>query len=106
MSDRRDPDGGTGLQTKTKKRVQQPKKYRVVLHNDHYTTMEFVVDVLKKVFHKSAAEAHAIMMSVHQKGRGMVGIYPYDIAATKIEKTRSMARRNGYPLKCTMEEAD
>lgn len=77
----------------------------MVLHNDHYTTMEFVVEVLKTVFHKSAVEAHGIMMAVHKKGRGIVGLYPYDIAATKVEQTKKLARRHGHPLKCTMEEA-
>lgn len=79
--------------------------YQVILHNDDYTTMEFVVEVLKAVFRKSAAEAHAIMMSVHKKGRGIVGFFSYDIASTKVQQVRSMARRHGYPLKCTMEEA-
>lgn len=79
--------------------------YQVVLHNDNYTTMEFVVEVLKTVFHKSPVESHAIMMSVHKKGRGIVGLYSYDIAATKVEQTRAMAKRHGFPLKCTMEEA-
>lgn len=99
------PDRNGELKEKPKRKVQEPKKYRVVLHNDDYTTMEFVVEVLKSVFHKSPAESHAIMLSVHKKGRGIVGLYPYDIAATKVEQTRSMAKRHGYPLKCTLEEA-
>lgn len=90
--------------TKTRPKVTEPKKYQVVLHNDHYTTMEFVVEVLKTVFRKSSVESHAIMMSVHKKGRGVVGLYPYDIAATKVEQTRRLARRHGHPLKCTLEE--
>lgn len=99
------PGGQEGLKEKTRPEVKEPKKYQVVLHNDHYTTMEFVVEVLKSIFHKSPVEAHAIMMNVHKKGRGMVGLYPYDIAATKVEQTRQMARRHGHPLKCTLEEA-
>ncbi len=99
------PDRSGELQEKRKPRVKEPKKYRVLLHNDDYTTMEFVVDVLKKVFHKSPAESHAIMLNVHKKGSGVVGLYPYDIAATKVDQARSMAKNNGYPLKCTLEEA-
>lgn len=93
------------LKTKPKRKVASPPMYQVVLHNDNYTTMEFVVEVLKTVFHKSPVESHAIMMSVHKKGRGIVGLYSYDIAATKVEQTRAMAKRHGFPLKCTMEEA-
>ncbi len=99
------PGGGEQLKQKTRRKVQEPKKYQVVLHNDDYTTMEFVVEVLKKIFYKSPVEAHAIMMSVHKKGRGLVGLYPYDIGATKVDQTRKMAKRHGYPLKCTLEEA-
>ncbi len=105
MSEPNVPDGSGQLKERTKQKVEKPKKYRVVLHNDDYTTMEFVVDVLKKVFRKSPVEAHAIMLSVHKKGKGLVGLYPYDIGATKVEQVRAMARRNGYPLKCTLEEA-
>lgn len=104
MSDPSVPGLDRQLKQKTRRKVQVPKKYQVVLHNDHYTTMEFVVEVLKSVFHKSPVESHAIMMSVHKKGRGIVGLYPYDIAATKVEQTRQLARRHGHPLKCTLEE--
>ena len=105
MSDPNAPGGRGQLKEKTKKKVDEPKKYRVVLHNDDYTPMEFVVEVLKKIFRKSPVEAHAIMLSVHKKGRGIVGLYPYDIGATKVEQTRAMAKRSGYPLKSTLEEA-
>lgn len=105
MSDPIIPGGKEQLKQKSRPKVQEPMKYQVLLHNDDYTTMEFVVEVLKKVFRKSPVEAHAIMMSVHKKGRGLVGLYPYDIAATKVEQTRAMAKRHGYPLKCTLEEA-
>ncbi len=105
MSDPTIPGGTEQLKPKTRPKVQEPKKYQVVLHNDDYTTMEFVVEVLKKIFRKSPVEAHAVMMSVHKKGRGLVGLYPYDIGATKVEQTRQMAKRHGYPLKCTLEEA-
>jgi ATP-dependent Clp protease adaptor protein ClpS len=105
MSNPTVPGGAEKLKTKTRPKVEGPKKYQVLLHNDDYTTMEFVVEVLKKVFRKSPVEAHAIMMSVHKKGRGLVGLYPYDIGATKVAQTRDMAKRHGYPLKCTLEEA-
>ncbi len=105
MSDPIVPGGREGLKEKTRPKAKEPKKYQVVLHNDHYTTMEFVVEVLKSIFHKSPVESHAIMMNVHKRGRGVVGLYPYDIAATKAEQTHRMARRHGHPLKCTVEEA-
>ena len=78
--------------------------YRVLLHNDDYTTMEFVVRVLIAVFHKSAEEATRIMLNVHMKGIGLCGIYPFDIAETKVATVHAVARENGFPLKCTMEE--
>ena len=85
--------------------LQEPKMYRVILHNDHYTTMEFVIEVLMKVFHKPAAEATKIMLDVHKKGAGMCGVYTYDIASTKVFQVQYMARQREYPLKCSLEEA-
>ena len=85
--------------------LQEPKMYRVILHNDHYTTMEFVIEVLMKVFHKPAAEATKIMLDVHKKGAGMCGVYTYDIASTKVFRVQHMARQREYPLKCSLEEA-
>ena len=85
--------------------LQEPKMYRVILHNDHYTTMEFVIEVLMKVFHKPAAEATKIMLEVHKKGAGMCGVYTYDIASTKVFRVQHMARQREYPLKCSLEEA-
>ncbi len=85
--------------------LQEPKMYRVILHNDHYTTMEFVVEVLVKVFYKPAAEAAKIMLDVHKKGKGMCGIYTFDIASTKVSRVHHMARRREFPLKCSLEEA-
>jgi ATP-dependent Clp protease adaptor protein ClpS len=84
--------------------LEEPRRYKVLLHNDDYTTMEFVVYVLKKVFHKTEAEAHHIMMSVHKNGIGVCGVYPKEVAETKVAMVRHMARKEGYPLKCTMEE--
>lgn len=84
--------------------VDVPPNYKVILLNDDFTTMEFVVDVLTTVFHKSEAEAVEIMMQVHEKGKGVAGIYPYDIAATRIQITTKKAHDAGFPLKCTMEK--
>jgi ATP-dependent Clp protease adaptor protein ClpS len=85
--------------------TREPDEYRVILLNDDYTTMEFVVAVIMSVFHKDLFEATRVMLDVHRKGRGVVGVYTYDIAATKINKVHSMARENGFPLKCIMEKA-
>lgn len=79
--------------------------YRVILHNDHYTTMDFVVEVLISVFHKPAAEATRIMLDVHRKGKGICGVYTYDIASSKVSLVHSMAKEREFPLRCSMEEA-
>jgi ATP-dependent Clp protease adaptor protein ClpS len=84
--------------------VREPDMYRVILHNDHYTTMEFVVEVIVKIFHKPVVEATQIMLDVHRRGIGLVGTYPYDIAATKRAQVTSMARDREFPLKCTLEK--
>lgn len=86
-------------------RLDKPKMFRVILHNDNYTTMEFVVAVLMKVFHKPASEATKIMLDVHKKGRGVCGVYTYDIAVTKISHVHQMAKNCEYPLRCSCEEA-
>ena len=78
--------------------------YRVILHNDHYTAMDFVVEVLVRVFHKPPAEATKIMMDVHKRGTGVCGVYTYDLAVTKVRKVHAMARSRGFPLKCTFEQ--
>ncbi|MBF0206642.1 MAG: ATP-dependent Clp protease adapter ClpS [Oligoflexia bacterium] len=80
-----------------------PKKYRVLLHNDDYTTMEFVVAVLQKIFHKTLQESQDIMINVHRKGVGICGIYTYEIAETKVIQVRRYAKEHGFPLKCTCE---
>jgi len=82
----------------------EPEEYRVLLLNDDFTTMEFVVSVLMTIFHKSLQEANKIMIDVHRKGRGIVGDYCYDIAATKINQVHLLARQMGFPLRCTMEK--
>jgi ATP-dependent Clp protease adaptor protein ClpS len=107
MSERGRPGGDTDTVTRTRSqpRTRPPPLYKVLLHNDDYTTMEFVVAVIVSVFHRSLAEATRIMMDVHKKGRGTVGAYAYDIATTKIERVHTLARENGFPLRCTMEKA-
>ena len=84
--------------------VREPKKYRVLLHNDDYTTMEFVVGILQKVFHKTMDEAHAVMLSVHEKGIGVCGIFTAEVAETKVVQVHDKARKAGFPLRCSMEE--
>lgn len=86
-------------------KLKEPDEYRVILLNDDFTTMEFVVSVLMTVFHKAIPEATRIMLDVHKKGRGIVGVYSYDIAATKISQVHQLAKQNGFPLRCTMEKA-
>ena len=95
----------TGAGVRQKPKLQEPRLYRVILHNDDYTPMDFVVQVIVAVFHKPAAEATRIMLDVHKKGRGIVGVYTRDIAATKVSQVQEMARQNEYPLKASYEEA-
>lgn len=90
---------------KEKPELEEPKLYKVVIHNDNYTTMDFVVEVIVKVFHKVPSEATSIMLEVHNKGRGVAGVYPFDIAVTKINEVHKMAREREFPLRCSLEEA-
>ena len=92
------------VREKRKIKVKEPDMYRVKMHNDDFTTMDFVVEVLRQVFFKSEAEANALMLSIHKSGYAVVGIYPYDIAVSKVKKTNLMAREHGYPLKVTIEQ--
>lgn len=84
--------------------VEEPKKYNVFLLNDDYSTMEFVIDVLVKIFRKTVSEAEAIMLNVHNNGKGLCGVYSFEIATTKVAQVKTMAREKGFPLKATMEE--
>jgi ATP-dependent Clp protease adaptor protein ClpS len=84
--------------------LQEPRLYRVLLHNDNYTTMEFVIGILVEVFHKSVEQAATIMLSVHENGIGVCGVYPHEVAETKVAMVHNRARRAGFPLKSTMEE--
>ena len=85
-------------------RTQKPKMYRVILLNDDFTTMEFVVEILEVIFFKSPAEATQIMLQVHKNGRGVAGIFSKQIAEAKIDQVHVQAQREGFPLKCLMEE--
>jgi ATP-dependent Clp protease adaptor protein ClpS len=97
-----DVDQRTG--TKTLTRTKKPALYKVLLLNDDYTPMEFVVYVLERVFNKSSEDATTIMLHVHQNGVGMCGVYTYDVAETKVAQTLDLARRAEHPLQCTMEK--
>ena len=88
----------------TKLGNEHPKMYKVILLNDDYTTMEFVVSILINIFHKTPSEATKIMLDVHEKGRGIVGSYTYDIASTKVLQVENEAKKNEFPLRATMEE--
>ena len=82
----------------------EPPQYKVLLHNDNYTTMDFVVQVLEAVFNKTSSEAVQIMLNVHEKNIGVCRIYTFEVAETKVTMVQRMARENSFPLKCTMEE--
>jgi len=84
--------------------VKEPNKYKVILHNDDYTTMEFVIGILMRIFHKSMIESEKIMLKIHNSGKGVCGIYTYEIAQTKVYQVRRLARESGYPLLATLEE--
>ncbi|MCH7555028.1 MAG: ATP-dependent Clp protease adapter ClpS [Proteobacteria bacterium] len=105
MSD--EPIGGggtvTSIATKIRPKTKKPSMYKVLVLNDDYTPMEFVVMLLESVFHKSKEEATSIMLHVHQRGVGICGVYSYDVAETKVAHVMDMARRNEHPLQATME---
>jgi ATP-dependent Clp protease adaptor protein ClpS len=102
MADTDRQTGGEVLE-RTKQETKRTELYKVLLLNDDYTTMDFVVEVLEGIFNKTPAEAYRIMMLVHTQGRGLCGVYPYEIAETKVETVVSRARENGFPLKAAME---
>ena len=90
---------------RTERQTREPEMFRVILLNDDYTTMDFVVQVLEEVFHKTPAEAYRIMMLVHTQGRGVAGLYPFEVAETKVSTVVDLARAAGFPLQATMEKA-
>ncbi len=103
MSTKERPEEEGGIATIERNKTKRPKRYKVLLHNDDYTTMEFVVYILQQFFSKNAEQAHAIMLQVHHKGVGICGVFTHEIAETKVDKVRREAEENGHPLMCTME---
>ena len=103
-----DSDSETGVvtRTKTEKKLERPKLYKVLLHNDHYTTREFVVAILMAVFHRSETDAVQIMLHVHHNGVGVAGVYTWEVAQTKIKKVEELAREREYPLRLSAEPED
>ncbi len=101
-----DTGGGTVVErkTRTQTKTKRPPMFKVIILNDDYTPMEFVVELLKAVFHKPHAEATRIMLWVHQNGMGIAGVYPFEVAETKVRNVEELAREAQYPLKCVMEK--
>jgi ATP-dependent Clp protease adaptor protein ClpS len=98
-----DQQGDVATKQREETEVDEPDQYKVIFHNDDYTTMDFVVKVLETIFRKSPAEATEIMLTVHRKGREVAGIYDRQVAETKVHQTTKLARKEGHPLKVTME---
>lgn len=94
-----------GVATESEKKLKPPPLFKVLLHNDDYTTMDFVIEVLQSVFHREHGEAVQIMLHVHRNGIGVAGVYTYEIAETKVATVEGMARHREFPLKCSVEEA-
>lgn len=103
MTDTRQKTGDLVLE-RTEKQTKEPARFKVLLINDDYTTMDFVVEVLETVFHKTPAEAFRIMMQVHTQGKGLCGVYTFEVAETKVEAVHELARQNGFPLRASLEE--
>lgn len=97
------PHGHEDFDTILESDLKRPSRYKVILHNDDYTTMDFVVLVLKKFFHKTGEDAERIMFKVHQEGSAVCGAYTYEVAESKVFKVNKFSREHGHPLKCTME---
>ena len=93
--------GDVALQDRTE--TKRPELFKVLLHNDHYTTMEFVIEILATVFAKPIEEAVTVMLAVHEKGIGVAGVYPASVAETKISTVHARAQEEGFPLRCSME---
>ena len=105
VKDGRGDGTGTAVETRTKTKLKKPRMYKVLLHNDDYTTMEFVVFILQGIFHHSESEAMQIMLHVHKHGVGVAGVYTREIAETRIAQVEALARKHEYPLRCSMDEA-
>ncbi|BDI61955.1 ATP-dependent Clp protease adapter ClpS [Qipengyuania nanhaisediminis] len=100
-----DTDSETGVATKTRSKPKKPSQYKVLMLNDDYTPMEFVVMVLKRFFGMDLEQATRVMLHVHQRGVGVCGIFPYEVAETKVNQVMDFARQNQHPLQCTLEKA-
>jgi ATP-dependent Clp protease adaptor protein ClpS len=100
-----DGDSGLGVATKTRTRTKSPSPYKVLMLNDDYTPMEFVVHVLQSFFKMNIEDATRVMLHVHQRGVGVCGIFPYEVAETKVAQVVDFARANQHPLQCTLEKA-
>lgn len=98
-------DGQVGIATRTRARPKKPSMFKVLMLNDDYTPMEFVVMVLKRFFHMDLEQATRVMLHVHQRGVGVCGIFPYEIAETKVNQVMDFAKQNQHPLRCTLEKA-
>ena len=104
MADRTDDDADTGLLTKTKPKTKRPPLYKVLLLNDDFTPMEFVIDVLTRFFSMDLETATQVMLHVHQNGVGECGVFTYEVAETKVTQVMDYARKNQHPLQCVMEK--
>lgn len=104
-NDERDGQGQVGVATRTKAKPKKPSQYKVLMLNDDYTPMEFVVIVLKRFFRMDMEEATRVMLHVHQRGVGVCGVFPYEVAETKVNQVMDFARENQHPLQCTLEKA-
>ena len=102
MTEREKQEQGEVLE-KTRRKTDKPKLYKVILHNDDYTTMDFVITVLESIFKKSPSEAYRIMMHVHTRGVAIAGVYAYEVAETKVVLAQGYAKEAGHPLRCSME---
>src|SRR5690349_7891674 len=100
-----DGEGQVGIATKTRAKSKKPSQYKVLMLNDDYTPMEFVVMVLKRFFRMDLEQATRVMLHVHQRGVGVCGVYPYEVAETKVTQVMDFARQNQHPLQCTLEKA-
>ncbi|MEX1363812.1 MAG: ATP-dependent Clp protease adapter ClpS [Nannocystaceae bacterium] len=108
MTEKREEDNDTGVATieRTEQKPKRPRMYRVVLHNDDYTPMDFVVRLLETVFHRTESESTRIMLHVHNHGSGVAGVYTHEIAETKVAQVHLLARKNDHPLMASMEPED
>ena len=103
-NDKNDDGGNTGVVVRTRPKTKKPSMYKVLMLNDDYTPMEFVVHVLERFFNKNREEATRIMLHVHQRGVGVCGVFTYEIAETKVNQVMDFARRHQHPLQCTLEK--